>query len=291
MTSLVRAACVALVIAASVLTPGCTLWWLLNSDPDGLPCRITQKQPQGICLDGYTCVVEEGSPVCRPAGNTAVGELCARSEECVDGAACATGYAACLDTLAKDDINCALDRDEDEEQRCRRTCDITDPTVCAKDERCFSITTVSGVSGICQKGTCASDTECAPQNGLCANAFDVGTTGICLERCDPLTCRVNGAFCSGCDGRDGDADEGLTCTPVPNEQLTSNRYVCDAAGTTPDYAPCGAAGQDLCTFGAFCVNVDVVNYCAPWCSATGGSPGCAAGHTCEPVDGIVGFCL
>jgi hypothetical protein len=282
------AATLANVMSAS----GCTLLWLFNNDPEGLPCDFSESKAGG-CLDGYTCV----GGLCMAAAEKVIGDPCARSEECARGLACAVpdGFRSCEDD--GDDVNCALLDEDDLELRCRQSCETVDDTSCASGERCWLLSDVEGVPGVCAKGTCATDTECRTIDGsdaICGGAFEAGTSGLCEETCAPLSCRVNDT-CAGCDGLDnvvGDAELGFNCAPQAGTAVQDFRYVCTASGSTPDFAACGGPTDDLCRFGAFCIGfTDGTAACVPWCASGGGNPACPQGSACQDIDGTLGFCV
>jgi hypothetical protein len=259
---------VTLSVVALLSASGCTLLWLFNNDPEGLPCDFSESKV-GRCLEGYTCV----GGACARAGEKVIGDPCARNEECGSGLACAVpdAFRSCEDD--GDDVNCAL-LDEDElELRCRQTCETVDDTSCASGERCWLLSDVEG------------------SDAICGGAFESGPTGICQERCAPLTCAPNTA-CTGCDGLDNLPDPGLNCIPQAFTAVNDFRFICDAAGSTPSFFECGAPGQDLCQLGSFCLQLlDGTGVCVPWCAVSGGNPECPAGSTCQAVDGTIGFCV
>ena len=274
---------------AVVLLPSCSLFWLLGSDPEGLPCALDDPP----CLDGYVCVEDQ----CLKAGAKKAGDLCTLTEECADNLFCASGYEECAGDGA-DDVNCAIAGPGAQDKKCRVICESHD--ACENNERCFVVSDVAGITGFCQDGTCASDSDCqavAGSPGLCAGVVGPGRTGFCMESCDPLTCQNN--ECPGCDGLDNTPDVGVGCMPMPGETL-SVRTVCDAAGQSEFGAACGGVNDDLCAPGYFCFAPTVGNpYCSKWCGYSqiifeGDNPACATGVECTPV-GVeetaeLGFC-
>jgi hypothetical protein len=278
-----------LLLAKAVLASmcsSCTLFYCLNNDPAGIQCDFATDPEVGACLEGYTCV----NGVCLKAGEGKDGDVCARDEECGSGLACATAepIAACDDG---DDVNCALLDEDQFELRCRKKCETVDDSVCAADERCYLLAE-GDVAGVCQPGTCATDTECDEVDAYCSNVLPGGgLTGLCQEACDPLSCRGDGLnACAGCDGIDGERDDVFTCIPQPNTNIQAQRFVCDAYGTTPDFAPCAGAGQDLCGFGSVCVGEVGNAICQPWCS-TSGNPACPPERACTSIaGGNLGLC-
>ena len=282
-----RAALMSLAAGLSLSAPACTVIYAFNSDPGGLACE------SGQCLDGYTCV----DNICVNAGAKKAGDLCAKTAECESGLYCGSQYRQCVegdpaaDNGANDDVNCALTVDEDEDMRCRLICDPAETAPCPQGQRCWlPPPDTEGVTGFCQQGTCAADSECASQDALCSGAIGLGKLGTCSENCDPLECTAQ--TCSGCEGLDGVPDAPYTCAPPIFESVTL-RTVCTDAGGIPPYGACGSINGDLCSPGTFCIESTTGGspFCSPWCRFPSGAPACPnQSDVCTLVGGSVGFC-
>jgi hypothetical protein len=281
---------------------GCfTSWYLLTSDPDGLPCKEFDPQNAAAprCLAEYTCI--EG--LCRKAGVKAKGELCDGDAQCQAGLACRDIWENELcGTQFPQDV-CALGRDLDDEPglRCRDVCDpdVLDTDQCAPGERCF-LDNEGKVAGYCQNGSCESDSDCGVNGqrpNLCFEAAnDPGPSGLCFHRCDPLGCEPDGT-CDSCPAVDLNGDgtpEPQGCEPI-EFPLQLARVACVPAGTVPADQPCDNQNT-FCEPGAWClIGSDGVGFCSRWCDPNGGAPGCDAAHgTCSfafdnGID-VVGFC-
>lgn len=298
---------VSLLAVLAACASGCTLLWLFNNDPQGLPCQITKEHPEGECLDGYVCIVENDAPICVHAHTLEAGELCARTDQCKPGLACDIGpYRECAAGAVRDDINCKLIAKEETEKRCRQSCDGTfDDKICNKGERCFTVEDPDDktIKGVCQPGTCASDSDCATADddgAVCATAFGGGKTGLCVETCDPISCVPSqGGVCAGCDGLDDDAD-GLNCIPlvdVLHPGGTGLFPICTNPGGQAAFTLCAVQGAEDCEVGTFCTIASPGDdlgtaYCAPYCSAAGGNPECPNGpEKCQPLSATIGYCL
>lgn len=277
-----------LVMVAS--TSSCSLLWLFNSDPAGLPCDFTSSQ-SGACLDGYVCVEQPGSEfICVVQGNLQKDQPCVESEQCDEGLTCGSAYTDCL--VDGDDANCSMIPDAEKRLACRQACDIGNPTTCPDNERCFDFE-----PDFCQLGVCSSDTDCelvAGSNALCAGEqLNEGSSGLCFQFCNPLDC--DNDVCGDCTGVDGQVDADQACVPVFDE-LVSTRNVCGTIGTSGFFEDCGA-GQG-CVPGSFCGTVDgVTSICVPWCRFNAaGSPQCPPGPPDSECGEVVtgsglGICL
>jgi hypothetical protein len=284
--------------AASLLlaASGCTLWFALNQDPDGIPC-----DPEGppFCFDGYTCVEQtDGSRVCRLAAAGDEGELCQADTECADGLVCVNAYSSvdCVDPY--DSGNCESGRAlSGDDKRCRTVCnpngDWTEQ--CTPGDRCFAD---SQGSGWCQTGTCGTAAECGNNgdNGLpnlCplagVNPGGEAGSGLCVRSCTPLDCNpVSG--CPGCGlvdyTGDGVADP-MGCEPY--DGILDN-LGCIVPGVVPADGACD--NQNPCEPGSVCSNLilgGATGFCSKWCRPGGGAPECNAAHPqCNPV-GNAGF--
>lgn len=288
---LLAAVPLAAALGCFTLAPGCTLLWLFQNDPEGLPCELA-ADGTGRCLEGYTCVPRGADelPVCLKAGAKKKGEPCATSAECDEDLTCATGYTSCVDN--PDDPNCSTIADAEKQRACRPVCDINDPAGCGPDELCFEAEVEGAVVAFCQQGVCGSDTDCQVIDG--AEGFCVGEavlggrTGFCFEACDPLAC--SGGVCPDCTGVDGQADADTNCVNVIDETLSA-RTMCDTVGTVPAFAACNPFGEP-CEFGSFC-NAFVggrAPFCSPWCRFPDAAPACDAPALCTQVAGELGFC-
>lgn len=282
---------VALVALFTLGASSCSLLWIFNNDPEGLPCADIDNQARtGRCLDGYTCVFRESDAVCLKAGAKQAGDPCLSTDECDEDLVCATAYAQCGDDGA-DDVNCGLVGEAEEGLACRPACDIADPTGCPTGERCFEIQGVEGLNGFCQTGACGEDADCRTvggNEGLCSGETGQGKTGFCFEDCDPFSCATTS--CTSCNGLDGAPDEGASCFPMPDEVL-SERLVCLAHGGLPAFSQCGGPNDDICEFNTFCVSFQSQTYCAPFCRFPSGAPACPGGEACVQIGGgQLGFC-
>ena len=285
MSRLVATASLVLVL---ISTSSCSLLWLFNSDPAGLPCDFTSSQngESGVCLDGYVCVEQaESEFICLVQGNLQKGEPCVQSEQCDESLTCATAYADCL--VDGDDPICSMIPDAEKQLACRETCDIGNPTTCADNERCFDFE-----PDFCQLGVCSADSDCelvAGSNALCAGEqLNEGTSGLCFQFCDPLVCDDD--VCSDCTGVNGQVNTDESCVPVFDE-VVSTRNVCGTIGTQEFFADCG--GGEGCVAGSFCGTVDgVTSICVPWCRFNSkNSPQCPSDSQCGGVGGDLGICL
>ena len=282
MRHLCCAALLALVVGG---TSSCSLLWLFNSDPAGLPCDFAAST-SGACLDGYVCVAQEGGEfVCVVQGNLRKGDACVETDECDEGLVCGTAYVGCL--VDGDDPICSMIPDGEKQLACRDGCDIGNPTTCPENERCFDFE-----PDFCQLGVCASDSDCEPvagANALCAGEqLNEGSSGLCFSFCDPLTC--DNGVCDDCTGVDGQVDGDKGCVPVFDETV-STRNVCGTLGSAGFFADCG--GGEGCVAGSFCLTVDgVSSVCAPWCRFNSqANPQCPANSACSGVGGDLGVCL
>lgn len=280
---------VAAVVAAFTLgASSCSLLWLFQSDPEGLPCEL-DANGLGACLDGYACVSrgDDQLPVCLKAAALREGEPCEVSAECMDGLTCASAYADCKG--GSDDPNCSLVDNAEKELRCRTICLLGDPSKCGPDARCFQ----GEPDDFCQRGVCASDSDCQARNdpATCVDeGRNPGRSGVCFEACDPLSCRQG--TCPDCTGLDGIPDANRNCIPAIDVPALTQVTMCDAAGTTPVLAPCDPLGEP-CEAGAFCNDFlpTFAPYCAQWCLYPTGAPACDGDARCEPAFDTVGVCV
>lgn len=265
-------------------TSSCTLLWVFQNDPEGLPC-----DENGLCLDGYTCVKRTGGelPVCLRDGARKRGEPCFVSDQCEEGLACGSGFLPCLES--PDDPNCSLVDPKEIELACRPRCDINTPTTCATDERCVD----QGEFAICQVGSCASDSDCqavAGAAGFCeGEAIVGGKTGLCFEACDPLRCDPNSKSCPDCTGTDGEIDPALACQPLLDTGPGVIQTVCKFPGTVREFATCAPFGEP-CVAGSFCNAQFDPPVCTPWCNRSASL--CDSPQTCLPLSqsSDLGFC-
>ena len=265
----------ALVLAGvMVVSAGCTIFYLVEQDPEGLPC-----DPTGGCLANYICV--EG--YCRTAAQGGPGTQCTLDDECEDGLICADAYA---EDQCANDINCALGAGEG--LRCRTICNPAEPARdnCPGGDRCHADQTAA-VQGWCQSGTCELDSDCGTNTlsnlpNLCSDISNVGAAGLCFLGCDPLQCSP-AAGCSGCPV------EKSGCEPV--DLIT--RFGCIEPGTAPHQSTCGQGVY--CQAGSFCFIADgqTTGVCARFCDVQGGAPACDAPARCNAIDANsnVGICL
>ncbi len=254
----------AVVVAA--MSVGCTLVYFTTSDPEGLLCG-----PEGgpRCEDGFACVLaNDGKERCARAGFKDVGEECVDSAECKDGGICADAYAeGCPD--GSSDINCQKSVASDPGLRCRAPCD--EDTFACDNARCFFF---EGVEPFCQKGTCATDSDCegGADPAICVDESG-GRSGLCQLSCDPIAC-----FDGDCPCLDGDA-----CAMPADEFVVSTRNVCTQAGTLVAGDTCNVLNP--CAVGHSCVfRNDGTAVCVQWCRVGGGAPSCNAG-VCQNVAG------
>lgn len=273
---------------------GCSIWFLANQDPAGLPCADTSP----FCLDTYTCV----DGLCLKAAALGEGQECRGDEECEDELVCTNAYNA--DECGVD-INCELGRTTiatADTLRCHRTCNpngvLTDE--CALGERCHPDLT-GRADGWCQAGTCTTPTDCggnavnAAQN-ICigGDANPGGNTpgsGLCLEGCDPLQCQVD-VGCFGCTQTQNPTTGGLNAMGCEPFLITSNVACIEAGGVAHD-GICDNV-TTFCSAGSWC-NIPqgaASGFCSKWCRLGGGAPACNAAHpNCNAVAGAVfGFC-
>jgi len=275
---------------SAVLLSGCSLLWLFNNDPEGLPCDFANDPDNGACLDGYTCVEREATDtapvtfVCLKAGLKKVDESCFRKEECEVGLECATGFDSC--NTNDDDINCGLVPVDKLKKVCRTACDINAAAECPPDQLCFA----NDDGQFCDVGTCQTDTDCAQLGGFCVGeALLGGKTGFCFQACDPLDCQAG--ECAQCIGLDGVPDADSNCIPIIDEAGPNGRNMCDVAGNIGAYGDCGNNTADRCTFGTFCISLDgVTAFCSPWARFPTGEPACPLGEDPIQVAGNLGFC-
>jgi hypothetical protein len=280
---------VALALACGVVSSSsCTLLWIFNNDPAGLPCDFTSSQ-EGTCLEGYVCKQQSNNEfICVAKGALAADEACALSDECDEGLTCDTFYGLLCADGGDDDANCSLVDPPDVEKNlaCHVICEIGNASTCPSDMLC-----VDGEPDFCARGVCATDSDCelvAGQGALCAGeGLNEGKSGLCFEACNPLACDAATGICNDCTGVDG-APDGKACVPVQDEALSS-RNVCDFPGTLPAFADCSTG--EGCVAGSFCGQFAVdVFLCTPWCNAAGGAPECPVNSVCTPVVGDLGVC-
>lgn len=269
--------------------PGCSLLWLFQSNPEGLPCELDESGV-GSCLDGYACVArgEDELPVCLKSAALRQDEECEATEQCQDGLVCASAFAFC--TGVHDDPNCSLIDDDEKVLRCRPVCTPGDHSRCGDNGRCFQ----GALGGFCQRGVCAADSDCQAggDNRFCVDERITGNSGLCFETCDPLRC--SGDSCADCTGLDGVPDLGQVCVPVIDEFTLSTRTMCDAAGTLPPLAACDRFGVDRCGPQSFCNDYiqGIEPYCAQWCRFPTGAPACDGNARCDsPFGGDLGICV
>lgn len=264
-----------------LLAGGCSIWALVNHDPDGLPCADTAP----FCLDGYTCVKQsDGVRICRKAAVGEEGASCTDDEECKEGLVCRDFYEIGCEKDDGRDPNCL--RAPKEGRRCRRECIPAQPAdqQCPPGQRCFEGAPNDTTTGWCQVGTCELSSECGtnPANNLdnlCITPVNPpGPSGLCALGCDPLRCNpVSG--CAGCiDGLRGCQPAGPLGPGVP--------FACLPDGDVPYGSPC--AGLD-CLPGSFCLSTGAGAYCAQLCRYPNGAPACEVGR-CNQIDGNVGYC-
>jgi hypothetical protein len=281
----------ALALTAVALASGCTLLWIFQNDPDGLPCEV-DEDGNGRCLEGYTCVPrgEDALPVCLRAGAKKLGEPCTIADECDRDLTCGTGYAVCA--TDPDDPNCSLVADAEKQLACRPICDVNSAETCGINQLCFQGET----TGFCQVGICGTDSDCQTIRG--AEGFCVGEarlggkTGFCFEGCNPLACA--GGICPDCTGVDGQPDPDTNCVNVIDDGFLSARTMCDTNGTVPAFAPCDPFGEP-CVHGSFC-NAFVSGrapFCSPWCRFPNAAPACNSPAVCRRVEQErdLGFCV
>lgn len=288
--SLVAACAIVSVAFVAVTSSSCTLLWIFNNDPAGLPCDFTSSQG-GACLEGYVCIEQaQDEFVCVAQGALDVDEACAASDQCGEDLTCATFYGqACADG-GDDDANCSLVEPADIEKNlaCHTICEIGNPSTCPNDTLC-----VDGEPDFCARGVCTTDSDCelvAGEGALCSGeGLNEGKSGLCFEACNPLACDATTGLCNDCTGVDGAAD-GKTCVPVADEVGVSLRNVCAFPGTLEPFADCTSGAG--CVAGTFCGQLAVgVFRCTPWCNAAGGAPACPVGSVCQSVLGSnLGVC-
>lgn len=275
---------------------GCSIWFLANQDPAGLPCADTSP----FCLEGYTCI----DGLCLRAAALGEGDACQGDGECEEGLICANAFD--VDECG-DDLNCQLGRDTvpgADTKRCHSTCNPNGVVAdeCAAGERCNADLT-GRADGWCQSGTCTTQTECGTNgvNGaqnIClggeANPA-VGSSnpgsGLCLEGCNPLECSPT-AGCAGCTQTSNPNTGGLNtmgCEPF----VISSNVGCIEAGTVAHDGACDNV-TTFCSPGSWCNIADgaASGYCAKWCRPGGGQPACNATYpTCNPIAGTeFGYC-
>jgi hypothetical protein len=261
-------------------TAACTVLFALNSDEENLPCGPDNGAPR--CLEDYTCVVaDDGVERCVKAGFKEVGEPCRSNAECADDGVCADAWATrCDDPTHR--MNCALLDEDDRGLRCRARCADTIPR-CASDTRCFAGPD-DGDIPFCQKGVCASDSDCVVggTGGLCIEeAFNGGSSGLCSPQCAPLRCFDGGDDCPCL------ADE--SCA-TPADEAVTNRAVCTPTGAIGEGLTCDAGNP--CANGLTCALLsDSSTVCLRWCAVGGGAPACSAGICGSVVgDPALGLC-
>jgi hypothetical protein len=268
----------------TMFSSSCSLLWLFNNDPAGLPCDFTTDQA-GACLDGYVCIERSNNElICVVQGNLQKGEACVQSDQCDEGLTCAAAYDDCA--VDGDDPICSLIPDVEKQLACRELCDLSNPATCADDERC-----VDDEPDFCQLGVCAADSDCevvAGAGALCAGErLNEGKSGLCFQFCDPLAC--DDGECPDCTGVDGDVDTDKACVPVFDESVSS-RNVCGTVGIVLPFGDC--SGGEGCVAGSFCGSTDGVDsLCFPWCRVGGGAPACPPQSGCSEVAPGLGICL
>lgn len=283
-------AIVGIAALASLTTSSCTLLWIFNNDPAGLPCDFTSSQ-EGTCLEGYVCKEQAANEfICVAKGALAVDEPCALSDECGEDLTCGTFYGQLCAADGDDDANCSLVTQPDVEKNlaCHEICEITNPSTCPNDTLC-----VDGEPDFCARGVCTTDSDCelvAGQGALCSGeALNEGRSGLCFQFCNPLACDASTGVCPQCTGVDDVVDTAKTCVPVPDEAL-SLRNVCDFAGTLPAFADCSTG--EGCVAGSFCGQLAVDDFrCTPWCNADGGAPECPVNSACSRIGASLGVCF
>jgi hypothetical protein len=280
---------VVVAVVTAVTSSSCTLLWLFNNDPAGLPCDFTSSQ-EGACLEGYTCVEQANQEfICVAQGALGVGDVCIASDQCDEDLTCDTLYGTLCAGDGADDPICSLVADVEKERACRQICDIESPSGCPDNTLC-----VDGEPDYCQAGVCTTDTDCelvAGQGALCSGeTLNEGKSGLCFEACNPLACNAQDGLCNDCTGVDG-APDGKGCVPVPDESL-GLRNVCDFPGVLANFADCSSG--ERCGAGAFCFVIGIGDLrCTPWCNASGGSPECPTNSECQRivVGNDLGHCL
>lgn len=262
---------------------GCTLWAVLNQDPDGLPCADDPVRP---CLDGYTCVdYGDDLRLCRKVATGDEGALCNADLECQDGLVCRDFYELSCDP-GSSDLNCQLGQGEG--KRCRRVCNPSASPAgqCVAGQRCFlPADPADTVTGWCQAGTCALNSDCGTNpssnlDNLCfAPQNPPGPSGLCALGCDPLQCNPT-TGCAGCP-----IDQ-AGCEPFGDLNLA--QYGCVPPGSAGYGEGCDAVNV-FCQAGSFCFLRATGGFCAQFCNAQGGSPACEVGR-CNPITAQVGYC-
>lgn len=280
--SLPAGAVLVVVAALVLLSSSCTILYVLNSSEENLACGPDDGNPR--CLDGFVCTAGvDGLERCVKAAFKNEGESCIDSGECVDGGVCADIYAdRCGDDIAPEHIlDCALRDLGDGGLRCRRTC--KDDFTCGADLRCFDLGSFQ-IPPFCQKGTCATDSDCLANNtrGFCIEeALNGGRSGLCRVECDPLRCFDLGADCT--------CVEGQTCASPPDDGAVSSRAICTVPGTFGQGISCDVVNG--CLAGFTCAPIeDTGTVCLQWCDAAGGGPPACDVGFCQNVDGDVGIC-
>ncbi|MFZ9886501.1 MAG: hypothetical protein ACO3JL_03270 [Myxococcota bacterium] len=272
-----------LVLSSLLASSGCTLWFLLNEDPEGLPC----DEPPTECLAGYTCV--DGR--CLRAAVGGVGDQCQEDGECTDGLVCTNAYD---EGSCGADINCSLGRSDPDGAtlRCRRVCNPNDDPrdTCAPGERCFPD---EKGQGWCQQGTCTGGSDCGRndlndlQNVCVGASINPTGSGLCTYGCDPLGCNPLSG-CPDCPQANA-AGQAAVFGCEPYEGVLYN-VGCIEAGSVPHGGPCDVSNA-FCQAGAFCLfDGGQTGRCARFCRVGGGNPECDAGQACNPITNQFGYC-
>lgn len=263
---------------------GCTIWALVNSDPDGLPCA--DEEP--ACLAGYACVEQDdGQRLCRKVAVGEEGADCVADSECKEGLVCRDFYETACEPNDPD-VNCQLGLGQG--RKCRSVCDPNQAPAgqCPGGQRCFVPSNPEDtVTGWCQKGTCELNSHCGtnPANNvdnICvAPQNPPGPSGLCAMGCNPLNCNPT-AGCGGCP-----VDQ-AGCEPFGDLGLA--QFGCVPPGTAGYTEPCDGVNV-FCQAGSFCFITDNgAGFCSQFCNAQGGAPACEGGLRCNPITAQVGFC-
>ena len=153
--------------------------------------------------------------------------------------------------------------------------------------------------GFCQAGVCTEDADCGANvitgaTNICAFLDNGEGSGLCLNRCEPVSCTAPGVTCDDGPALDTNGDgvnETWGCLPViTNNQLIAGRYGCLPGLNIGPGQPC-AGGTD-CQTGAFCTTLisgGANGFCSQYC-ADNGNPACDVGNCTGTLEQGIGFC-